>query len=93
MTRSRRWRDSVGSDLASQTKGWSIRHRLLLVALAVALPFMLLTAGIVWKLAENERQNQRQAILYSTRTLIAAVDALLSKQIAVAKMLAASPAL
>ena len=26
-------------------KGWSIRHRLMLLALAVALPFMLLTAG------------------------------------------------
>ena len=65
----------------------------MLLTLAVALPFMLLTAAIVWKLAENERENQREAILYSTRTLVAAVDAQLSKQIAVAKMLAASPAL
>ncbi len=65
----------------------------MLLTLAVALPFMLLTAGIVWKLAENERGNQRQAILYSTRTLAAAVDALLSKHIAVGRILAASPAL
>jgi two-component sensor histidine kinase len=65
----------------------------MLVALAVALPFLLLTTGIVWKLAENERQNQRQAIVYSTRTLANAVDALLSKQIAIGRILAASPAL
>ena len=55
----------------------------MLVALAVALPFLLLTAGIVWKLAENERENRREAILYSTRTLVNAVDALLGKQIAI----------
>ena len=63
----------------------------MLIALAVALPFVLLTTGIVWKLADNERENRREAILYSTRALVSAVDALLSKQIAVAKMLAASP--
>lgn len=65
----------------------------MLVALAVALPFLLLTAGIVWKLADKERANQRDAILYSTRTLVSVVDALLSKQIAIGRILAASPAL
>ncbi len=65
----------------------------MLVALMVALPFLLLTAGIVWKLADNERQNQREAIVYSTRALVGAVDALLSTQIAVGRILAASPAL
>ena len=65
----------------------------MLVALTVALPFLLLTAGIVWRLAANERATQREAILYSTRTLVSAVDALLSKQIAVGLILAASRAL
>ncbi len=65
----------------------------MLVALAVALPFLLLTTGVVWRLAENERNNQREAIIYSTRTLVAAVDALLSKQIAVGRILALSAAL
>ena len=74
-------------------KGWSIRHRLMLLALAVALPFVLLTGGIVWQLANNERENRREAILFSTRTLMNAVDTILSKQIAVAQMLATSPAL
>ena len=79
--------------LKSRDKGWSIRYRLTLVALAVALPFLLLTAGIVWRLAENERENQRQAIVYATRTLVSAVDELLNKQIAIAQILASSPAL
>jgi two-component sensor histidine kinase len=65
----------------------------MLLALAVALPFVLLTAGIVWQLANNERETRREAILFSTRTLMNAVDAILSKQIAVAEMLAKSPAL
>ena len=45
-------------------KGWSIRHRLMLLALAVALPFVLLTGGIVWQLANNERETRREAILF-----------------------------
>jgi two-component sensor histidine kinase len=65
----------------------------MLVALAVAIPFLLLSAGIVWQLADNERENRRDAILYSTRTLLNSVDALLSKQIAVAQTLATSPSL
>ena len=69
--------------LDESNKGWSIRGRLMLLALAVALPFMLLTAGIVWQLANNERETRREAILFSTRTLMNAVDTILSKQIAV----------
>lgn len=65
----------------------------MLLALAVALPFMLLTAGIVLQLANNERETRREGILFSTRTLMNAVDTILSKQIAVAQMLATSPAL
>lgn len=59
----------------------------------MALPFVLLTAGIVWQLANNERETRREAILFSTRTLMNAVDTVLSKQIAVGQMLATSPAL
>ncbi len=64
----------------------------MLLALAVALPFILLTTGIVWQLANNQRETRREAILFSTRTLMNAVDTVLSKQIAVAQMLATSPA-
>ena len=65
----------------------------MLIALAAALPFLLLTAGIVWRLAENERANQREAVAYSTRTLAAAFDALLDKQVSVGRVLATSLAL
>ena len=59
----------------------------------MALPFVLLTGGIVWQLANNERETRREAILFSTRTLMSAVDTILSKQIAIGQMLATSPAL
>jgi two-component sensor histidine kinase len=65
----------------------------MLVALGGAVPLMLLTAGISWQLVANEVQTRRETILYSTRTLMNAVDAMLSKQVAVAQMLATSPAL
>lgn len=74
-------------------KGWSIRHRLMLVALGVALPLILLATGVVWQLVASDRQTRNQAILYSARTLMNAVDAMLNKQVAVAEMLATSPAL
>src|SRR5262245_18407294 len=65
----------------------------MLVALAATLPLVLLSAGVVWRLAENERENRRDAIVYSSRTLLNTVDALLSKHVAIAQMLATSPAL
>jgi two-component sensor histidine kinase len=65
----------------------------MLLAIAVALPFVLLTAGTAWQLASTQRETRREAILFSTRTLMNAVDTILSKQIAVAQMLATSPAL
>ena len=65
----------------------------MLVALAVAVPFILLTAGIVWQLADKERETRRETIMFSTRTLMNAVDTILSKQIAVAQTLATSPSL
>src|SRR5205085_10763789 len=65
----------------------------MLLALAVELPFILLTVGIVWQLASNEWSTRREAILFSTRALMNAVDAILSKQVAVAQQLATSPAL
>jgi two-component sensor histidine kinase len=54
---------------------------------------MLLTVGIVWQLASNERETRREAIMFSTRALMNAVDAVLSKQVAVARQLATSPSL
>ena len=73
--------------------GWSVRQRLILLALAVAVPFLLLNAGIIRQLAESEREARRQSILFSARALMNATDALIEKHIALAQTLAASPAL
>lgn len=59
----------------------------------MALPFILLSSGIIWQLTQNERQSRRDAILYSVRVLMNAADAELSKQIAIAQVLATSPSL
>ena len=77
----------------SAASGWSVRQRLILLALAVAVPFMLLTAGIIRQLAESEREARRQSIIFSARALMNATDALIAKHIAIAQTLAASPAL
>jgi two-component sensor histidine kinase len=65
----------------------------MLIAIAGALPFLLLTAGVVWQLTETERATRRDAILFSTRAVLNGVDAMLSKHVAIAQMLAKSPAL
>jgi two-component sensor histidine kinase len=75
------------------THGWSIRRRLMLVAIGVVLPFLILSAGIGWKLTSYERETRRDAIMLSVRALMKAVDAFLIKQIAIAETLAKSPAL
>ena len=77
----------------STASGWSVRQRLILLALAVAVPFMLLTSGIIRQLAESEREARRQSIIFSARALMNATDALIAKHIAIAQTLAASPAL
>ena len=74
-------------------RGMSVRQRLSLIVLVVALPMLLLSAGIVWRLAERERDVSRQAILYSSHSILSAVDAQLGKYISVAQVLAASHSL
>ena len=77
----------------ARSAGWTIRNRLTLIVFAVAIPFLLMSAGIIWQVGEHERANRREAILFSARMLINAVDAMISKRVAIAQMLAASPAL
>lgn len=74
-------------------RGLSIGQRLTLIVLVVAVPMLLLAAGIVWRLGERERDTHRNAIMYAARSLLGAVDAQLGKYIAVAQLLAVSPAL
>jgi PAS domain S-box-containing protein len=74
-------------------RGLSIRQRLTLIVLAVAIPMLLLLAGIVWWLAHRESEKRRDAMLYASHAILSAVDAQLGKYMTVAQMLAASPSL
>ncbi|NVO12455.1 MAG: PAS domain-containing protein [Rhodoplanes sp.] len=73
--------------------GLTIRRRLTLIVLAVALPMLLLSVAIVWRLAVLERDARTQAIVYSSRSIMSAVEAQLGKYVAVGQALATSPAL
>jgi PAS domain S-box-containing protein len=59
-----------------------IRQRLVVIALVVAVPLLLLSAAAVWKLGEDERKAQRQAIVYSARAIQSAVDAQMNLYVA-----------
>ena len=72
---------------------WGIAPRLVLLALA---PIVLMVVGmffVVWRLADHERAAQRAGISYAARSLAAAVDAEISKYMALGQYLSQSPAL
>lgn len=73
--------------------GLTVRRRLTLILLAVALPMLLLSVAIVWRLADLERDARMQAIVYSSHSIMSAVEAQLGKYVAVGRALATSPAL
>jgi two-component system, LuxR family, sensor kinase FixL len=84
---------STVSDSNLSIRGLSIDQRLTLIVLAVAIPMLLLSTAIVWRLAGQERDQSRHAILYSSRPIMNAVDAQLGKYIAAVQALAVSPSL
>jgi signal transduction histidine kinase len=71
----------------------SISARLVLLTLALALPLNLIILGTIWGLVEQANDAQRTNLLYAARSIAAAVDAKLSKYVALAEALARSPAL
>ncbi len=73
--------------------GWTINQRLALLALAGVIPLMMLLSAIIWHLAGREREDSREAIVYSSRSIMSAVDAQLGKYKAVAQALATSSTL
>lgn len=84
---------SAAADPKPATRGLNILQRLTLMVLVVAAPMSLLSAGIVWRLAGRESDIRQQAMMYSSRSILSAVDAQLGKYVAVAEALAASPSL
>jgi signal transduction histidine kinase/ActR/RegA family two-component response regulator len=68
-----------------------IPGRLALLVLALALPLNLVIAGVIWGLVSRANDAQRTSLLYTARSIAAAVDAELGKYVTLAESLALSP--
>jgi hypothetical protein len=71
----------------------SIRGRLALMMLAVALPLNLVIVWVIWDLVHRADDSQRISLLYTARSIAAGVDAEIGKYMALAQSLARSPEL
>jgi two-component system, LuxR family, sensor kinase FixL len=80
-------------DSNAAARGLNIGQRLTLIVLAVAIPMLLLSTAIVWRLAGHQRDQSRDAILYSSRPIMSTVDAQIGKYMAAVQALAVSPSL
>ncbi len=74
-------------------KNWTIAARLIAIVIALALPLNLVVIAVIWNLDRAANEAQRAGLLYSARSVAAAVDAELFKYIALAQTLAGSAAL
>ena len=72
---------------------WSLRSRLIAIVLALALPLNIVILTVLWGLASAAQDAQRKSLLYTASSVSAAVDAELSKYLALAMALSRSPAL
>jgi PAS domain S-box-containing protein len=77
---------------AQHFKNWTIAARLIAIVIALALPLNLVVIAVIWNLDSAADEAQRASLLYSARSVAAAVDAELSKYIALAQALSRSPA-
>jgi PAS domain S-box-containing protein len=84
---------SAGLAMTRAFTKWTIAARLIAIVIALALPLNLLVVAVIWNLASAADQAQRASLLYSARSVVAAVDAELDKYIALAQALSRSPAL
>src|SRR5262249_19371439 len=71
----------------------SIPWRLGLLVLTLVLPLNLIVLGAIWALVNQAQNAQRASLLYAAQSIAAGVDAEFGKYIAVAQLLARSPAL
>ncbi|HTV37168.1 MAG TPA: PAS domain-containing protein, partial [Xanthobacteraceae bacterium] len=71
----------------------SVRHYLVLLALAVAIPLVGLAFYASWRVAASERESTEAALFNNARSLAAAVDQEIDKHIIVASTLAQSSSL
>src|SRR5262249_33200375 len=71
----------------------TINMRLIAIVLALAVPLNIVVVAVIWSLISAANATQRASLLYSARSIAAAVDAELGKYIALAQVLSRSPAL
>jgi PAS domain S-box-containing protein len=71
----------------------SIPVRITVIVLALVVPLNLVIAAVIWRLSEAANETQRTNLLYTARSVAAAVDAKLEQYIALANALALSPAI
>lgn len=73
--------------------GWSLRAQLAAIILIVAIPLSIGMGAAIWSLANAALEAQRRAILFTARSLAAAVDAEINKHLVLGRTLSRSPAL
>jgi PAS domain S-box-containing protein len=72
---------------------WSLRTRIVILVLSLAIPLNLLVFAIIWQLSRAAEDTQRSGLLYTARTVSSAIDTHIGKFISLAQALANSPAL
>ena len=76
---------------AKQAHPLSIRARLVLLVIALVLPALLLTGGLLWSLEVQARHTQERQLAATARTLALVVDGRIGEQVATVRALATSP--
>src|SRR6266404_94597 len=71
----------------------TINARLIAIVLTLAVPLNIVVVAVIWSLVSAANETQRASLLYSARSIAAAVDAELGKYIALAQVLSHSPTL
>jgi signal transduction histidine kinase len=71
----------------------SISRRLILLLLALALPFNLVIIGVIWDLVSRANEVQRASLMFAARSIAHGADAELGTYKALAEALSRSPAL
>src|SRR5215471_15799950 len=71
----------------------TINARLIAIVLALAVPLNIVIVAVIWSLVSAANETQRASLLYSARSVAAAVDAELGKYIALVQLLSRSPSL
>ena len=84
---------SLPATMAQHFTNWTIAARVMAIVITLALPLNLVVVAVIWNLDGAADEAQRASLLYSARSLAAAVDSELSKYIALAQALSRSPAL